>query len=286
MEKKKARKPKRVTRESREENEEAGAARAARESREAREAPPTEMECRANETPTERDVFAGETEADLDAIIEGRIEERTSAESQTKHEQETRKQEELLAQEMEKTKRKERLKRARDMRFRTGESETSIPKANERQQSSCLVNNLHDCSLSSTRMPRNIDSGEDSEVDLLLNEDFDFDDDDEEDVQQPAQQGADTIKAKMDFLKFFEIPSLSDISEECDEATNAVTVRPNYKYMEHIEEGYEEYEEEDEGEGEVEQDTLRFPAGVDTIRAKMDFLGHFAIPTLSDISED
>lgn len=283
MEKKKVRKPKRATREGRAEERQAGETRAARKSREAREDPPTEVQRRTNENSPERDVFAGETEADLDSIIEGRLEERTSEESQAEHEEETRKQEELLAQEIEKKKRKERLKRARDMRFRTGESETSIPKANERQQSSCLVNNLHNCSLSSTRMPRHVDSGEASEVDLLLNEDFDYDDDEENVV---PQQGADTIKAKMDFLKFFEIPSLSDISEDCDDAANADAVRTNYKYMENIEEGYEEYEEEDEGEEEGEQDTLRSPAGVDTIRAKMDFLSHFAIPTLSDISED
>lgn len=285
MEKKKARKPKRVTREVREEDAEAGGARAARETEESRKAP-TEVESRPNESPPEREVFAGETEADLDAIIEGRLEERTSEESQAKHEEETKKQQELLDQEMQKKERKERLKRARNMRFRTGESETSIPKANERQQSSCLVDNLQNCSVSTARMPRNVVSAEDSEVDLLLTEDFDYDDD-EEDVQQPPQQGADTIKAKMDFLKYFEIPSLSDISEDVDDATSADTVRPNYKYMENIEEGFEEYEEEDEGEeGEGEQDTLRSPAGLDSIRAKMNFLSRFAIPSISDISED
>lgn len=237
-----------------------------------------------NAAPAERDVFAAETESELDALIEGRYEEESLEEAQPEQEEESSRQQELSTEAALKQERRERLKRARDIRFRTGESETSIPRTIDRQlqQEISLENNLGKRSISSTRVPRNADSADEIEVDLLLNEDFDDDDDDEDEkiVQQPLR-GTDPIKAKMEFLQFFEIPSLSDISEDCDDAADAVTARP-IRSAEYCQEELEAEEVEEE----EEQAAIRSIAGGDSIRAKMQFLNHFAIPSLSDMSED
>lgn len=247
-------------------------------------AAPEAAESSSNATPAERDVFAGETEAELDALIEGRDVEETAEEAQPEAEEESSRQQELLSQEAAlKRERRERLKRARDIRFRTGESETSIPKRIERQlqQDISLENNLTKHSISSTRVPKNADSADEIEVDLLLSDDW-GEEEEEEIVQQPLR-GADPIKAKMEFLQFFEIPSLSDISEDFDDAADAATARPLYNTAHCLE---EEGEEEEGEEGEEQQAAIRSIAGGDSIRAKMDFLSHFAIPSLSDMSED
>lgn len=244
-------------------------------------AAPEAAESSSNATPAERDVFAGETEAELDALIEGRDVEETAEETQPEAEEESSKQQELLSQEAAlKRERRERLKRARDIRFRTGESETSIPKRIERQlqQDISLESNLTKHSISSTRVPKNADSADEIEVDLLLSDDW-GEEEEEEIVQQPLR-GADPIKAKMEFLQFFEIPSLSDISEDFDDAADAATARPLYNTAHCLE------EEGEEEEGEGEEAGIRSIAGGDSIRAKMDFLSHFAIPSLSDMSED
>ncbi|ALC41132.1 CG4714 [Drosophila busckii] len=186
----------------------------------------------ATEAPTEAAAEEGEAtdaEPEQSEAAEGEEQQpegaaKAKTEDQTDNEEDGEK-----TEEQRKAERRERLKAQRDMRFKTGDSVEEIItsyvpyKADEEQEEeeegddglTTLQTEYTSATSSSTSSSASAKSDiSEQALDALLNLHSDNEDEDEDEDLLAPPQGADTVKAKADFLNFFDVPSLSDISED------------------------------------------------------------------------
>ncbi|EDW59916.1 transcriptional regulator ATRX homolog [Drosophila virilis] len=113
--------------------------------------------------------------------------------------------------------RKARRKDARNIRFNISDSDIQLDEKSENpiqlQTEVKVSNEVVATASSSTQTSTNhLECKDTTGIDVFFDEEDDEDDEDEDGLLKTTKE--DTIKAKMEFLNFFEIPSLSDISED------------------------------------------------------------------------
>ncbi|XP_034484653.1 uncharacterized protein LOC117789678 [Drosophila innubila] len=139
----------------------------------------------------------------------------------------------IKAAEVKRAKRKERVRKASSIRFTVEDTDHELDdvkkQVHEGSPSDNVIIDLLDTASSTaistpTRLIRDVTSSselqdavvsqisiEDDEAENLLH--YDSDDDNDYDIVQESVMGICSVKAKTDFLQNFEVPSLSDISE-------------------------------------------------------------------------
>ncbi|TDG51716.1 hypothetical protein AWZ03_001776 [Drosophila navojoa] len=110
------------------------------------------------------------------------------------------------------------LKKTRNIRFRPEDSEIQFNEFNFQKRETDQNRATSSGTQTSLVTLKSEESKEKSEFELFFDGDDEVDDDEEDKDLLRTPNRNDTITSKMELLKFFEIPSLSDLSDDSEDS--------------------------------------------------------------------